>query len=237
MSGLSFGQGFSLVGGVTGPTGPAGSTGAGGPTGPTGPSIATPISPANGGSGVANSKNLTWSNSLTLAGTDATTVTFPATSDTMAGLGTAQTFSAANRFSGGLALGAADGVTAVAQSVVVQNVAAGNSNTAGADLTVNGSRGTGTGAGGKILLKTALAGTTGSTQNALVTSLTIGRGAPVLPNYIVANLPSASDIGAGGRAFVTDGSTTVILGLGLAVVGNGSNKVPVYSDGSTWIVG
>src|ERR1019366_7465182 len=48
---------------------------------------------------IANAKTLTVSNSLILAGTDATTMTFPGASDTLAGLGTAQTFSAANIFS------------------------------------------------------------------------------------------------------------------------------------------
>lgn len=53
----------------------------------------------------------------------------------------------------------------------------------------------------------------------------------------VSGLPSASTSGAGALAFVTDASTTVILGLGTTVVGSGSNKVPVYSDGTNWIVG
>lgn len=57
------------------------------------------------------------------------------------------------------------------------------------------------------------------------------------PAMAVASLPAAATAGAGAVAFVTDGSTTVILGLGLAVVGGGANKVPVYSDGTNWIVG
>lgn len=48
---------------------------------------------------VANGKTLTANNSLTLAGTDSTTMTFPATSATVAGLGIQQTFSAANTYS------------------------------------------------------------------------------------------------------------------------------------------
>lgn len=58
-----------------------------------------------------------------------------------------------------------------------------------------------------------------------------------LASYIVSGLPSASTSGAGSTAFVTDASTTIILGLGAAVVGGGSNKVPVYSDGTNWIIG
>jgi len=43
---------------------------------------------------IANNKTLTCNNTLTLAGTDAQTMTFPAVSDTVAGLGTIQTFTA-----------------------------------------------------------------------------------------------------------------------------------------------
>jgi len=49
---------------------------------------------------IADGKTLTVNNTLTFAGTDGQTETFPAVSDTMAGLATAQTFSAANTFSG-----------------------------------------------------------------------------------------------------------------------------------------
>ncbi len=56
----------------------------------------------NGGDGavlaIAASKTLTVSNILTLAGTDSTTMTFPGTSQTIAGLGTAQTWTAAQTF-------------------------------------------------------------------------------------------------------------------------------------------
>lgn len=50
----------------------------------------------------------------------------------------------------------------------------------------------------------------------------------------VANLPSASTVGAGARAFVTNALTPV---FGSAVVGGGAVNVPVYSTGSAWFVG
>lgn len=50
----------------------------------------------------------------------------------------------------------------------------------------------------------------------------------------VASLPSASTVGAGSRAFVTDAATPV---FGSAVTGGGSTNVPVYSNGSAWYVG
>lgn len=53
---------------------------------------------------ILNGKTLTANNTLTLAGTDSTVMTFPGASDTLAGLGTAQTFSAAQGFSNTVAL-------------------------------------------------------------------------------------------------------------------------------------
>lgn len=49
---------------------------------------------------IADGKTLTASNTLTLAGTDSTTMTFPATSTTLAGLGIAQTFTATQTLNG-----------------------------------------------------------------------------------------------------------------------------------------
>jgi hypothetical protein len=72
-----------------------------------------------------------------------------------------------------LHLGAWDAAAPVAQTLGVQNVVGGTSNTAGANFTITGSQGTGTGAGGAIVFQTAPAGSTGSTQNALATAMTI----------------------------------------------------------------
>lgn len=68
-------------------------------------------------SGGTTSKTLSISNSLTLAGTDATTMTFPATSTTVAGLGIAETFSAVQTISAanGLVLSAMTGTTCLEQ--------------------------------------------------------------------------------------------------------------------------
>lgn len=51
------------------------------------------------------------------------------------------------------------------------------------------------------------------------------------------SLPSASAAGAGARHFVTDSTQTLAAGIGTAVSGSGSNKVPVYSDGASWLIG
>jgi hypothetical protein len=54
-----------------------------------------------------------------------------------------------------LRLGAADAAAPVAQTLSVQSVVAGTTNTAGTALTITGSQGTGTGAGGSIILISA----------------------------------------------------------------------------------
>ena len=50
----------------------------------------------------------------------------------------------------------------------------------------------------------------------------------------VAKLSSAVISGVGARGFVTDSSVAT---FGSTVTGGGSNKVPVYSDGTNWKVG
>lgn len=72
-----------------------------------------------------------------------------------------------------LRFGAADAAAPVAQTLSVQSVVAGTTNTAGTNLTITGSQGTGTGAGGSIVFQVAPAGSTGTAQNALSTALTI----------------------------------------------------------------
>jgi hypothetical protein len=77
------------------------------------------------------------------------------------------------RAAANLQLGAADAAAPVAQTLSVQSVVAGTTNTAGADFTIDGSQGTGTGAGGSIVFRVAPAGSSGTAQNALATALTI----------------------------------------------------------------
>lgn len=51
---------------------------------------------------------------------------------------------------------------------------------------------------------------------------------------VVGSLPSAATAGAGARSFVTDATSTAFSAL---AIGGGTNKVPVYSDGTSWLVG
>jgi len=108
-----------------------------------------------------------------------------------------------------LLLGFADAAAPIAQTLSVQSVVAGTTNTAGANLTITGSQGTGTGTGGSIIFQTAQAGSSGSTQNALSAALTIDSnrnmtiGGPW--NDFTFNVPA----GGGSRSFsIKDGSTT-----------------------------
>lgn len=57
---------------------------------------------------------------------------------------------------------------------------------------------------------------------------------PVTGSTTVASLPSAATAGAGGRSFVTDATATTYLST---VAGGGANKVPVVSDGTSWLIG
>lgn len=84
--------------------------------------------------------------------------------------------------------GPADAAAPTAQLEQINSVVAGTTNTAGVDWTRRGSRGTGTGAGGKQIFQTAPAGSTGSSQNAFATGLTIT--APVVnmqPSVVIGN--------------------------------------------------
>jgi hypothetical protein len=74
-----------------------------------------------------------------------------------------------------LQFGGADAAAPVPQTIGPQSVVAGTTDTAGANFTIRGSQGTGTGAGGDIIFQVAPAGTTGTAQNALVTALTINK--------------------------------------------------------------
>lgn len=54
------------------------------------------------------------------------------------------------------------------------------------------------------------------------------------PPCTVAQLPAAASAGAGARGYVTDATATTFAST---VAGTGSNKVPVYCDGTNWRIG
>jgi hypothetical protein len=96
-----------------------------------------------------------------------------------------------------LRLGAADAAAPVAQTLSVQSVVAGTTNTAGANLTITGSQGTGNANGGSINFQVAPFGSSGTAQNALTTALTIAANPSISGSYYAAiGTPSSTVLAA-----------------------------------------
>lgn len=102
---------------------------------------------------------------------------------------------------GGVQLGNTDAAAPVAQTLSAQSVVAGTSNTSGVDLTIRGSRGTGTGAGGSIIFQTAAAGSSGTAQNAASERFRID---------------TSGALGIGGANYGTSGQVLTSAGSGAA---------------------
>jgi len=136
--------------------------------------------------------------------------------------------------SANLRFGEADVAAPVAQTLSVQSVVAGTSNTAGTDFTITGSQGTGTGIGGDIIFQVATAGTTGTAQNALATAMRVYNNKTVFvgAGFTVATLPTAGT--AGRRAYVTDALAPTFLGT---LTGGGAVVTPVFDNGTAWVAG
>ena len=71
----------------------------------------------------------------------------------------------------------------------------------------------------------------------VVTDANAGTGYLKLIPTTVGALTAAATVGAGTKAFVTDSANTLSSHHGQTVAGGGSNFVPVFSDGTNWIVG
>lgn len=86
-----------------------------------------------------------------------------------------------------LAFGAADAASPVAQTLSVQSVVAGTTNTAGATWTHKGSASTGTGVGGALDFQVTPAGSSGSSQNTFVSAFKINGDTSIqLPSTVTA---------------------------------------------------
>jgi len=133
---------------------------------------------------------------------------------------------------GTITLGGLDTAAPPAQTLNAQGVLTGTSNTAGANLTIAGSRGTGTGVGGTIQLQVAPAGGAGSTQNALVPQMTvlgngnIGFGTetnPQFPFVVSQNTTTGFNLTPGLNGITLVGATGTIPGynaIGINSFGN-----------------
>jgi hypothetical protein len=121
------------------------------------------------------------------------------------------------RAAANLRLGAVDAAAPVAQTLSVQSVVAGTTNTAGANLTITGSQGTGNAAGGSIIFQVAPAGSSGSAQNALATALTINSaGSATFSGVITAN----SGVAVGANVLINTNSGQLYFGASLDVILN-----------------
>jgi hypothetical protein len=134
-----------------------------------------------------------------------------------------------------VAFGTTDAAAPVAQTISMQNVVAGTSNTAGANTTIKGSIGTGTGVGGDIIFQAARAGTTGTAQNALQTVFTVKNTGVIQDNVVFSAagtpLPTCNAGAEGSRGAVSDALTPTFL---TAYVSGGAVHASVYCDGTSW---
>jgi hypothetical protein len=141
LSSLTLGSALPVASGGTGVTSSTGTTAVVLSTSPTlvtpvlGVASATSINkvaltaPATGSTlTIADGKTLTASNTLTLAGTDSTTMTFPSSSATVAGLAIAQSFTAKQTFTGATAALASAFINATESSTISATAATGTIN-------------------------------------------------------------------------------------------------------------
>jgi hypothetical protein len=144
-----------------------------------------------------------------------------------------------------LRLGAADAAAPVAQTLSVQSVVAGTTDTAGTNLTITGSQGTGTGAGGSLIFQVAPAGSSGMAQNALATRLQVsasGFGVTVTSNLKVNN--NIELTGGNANIYVPNSNLTLgdlsgqyavaISGAANAGVTLGSSGVFRWTNGTSY---
>ena len=141
LSSLTLGSALPVASGGTGVTSSTGTTAVVLSTSPTlvtpvlGVASATSINkvaltaPATGSTlTIADGKTLTASNTLTLAGTDSTTMTFPSSSATVAGLAIAQSFTAKQTFTGATGSLASAFINATESSTISATAATGTIN-------------------------------------------------------------------------------------------------------------
>ena len=178
---------------------------------------------------IADGKTLTANNSITIAGTDSTTITFGSASSSFPIV----TSPSAAIFQ----LGATDAASPVAQTLQFQSVSNGTSNVASVDATFNLSVGTGTGAGGKLLMFGGVTGSSGSTPNSRVRNFEFVPATSVASGGAVFKVYREADSGATNTSFgyMEAGVTANTLILGSNKVGSPSvalTKLQINVDGT-----
>ena len=131
-----------------------------------------------------------------------------------------------------LRLGAADAAAPVAQTLGVQSVVAGTSNTAGTNFTIKGSAGTGTGAGGSIIFQVAAAGSSGTAQNAFSTALTINSSSQLLVSDGSNTAPTYAFSGATNKGFYRSGGVLVFADSNADIWWSAASNIVMRNNGA-----
>jgi hypothetical protein len=144
------------------------------------------------------------------------------------------------RAAANLRLGAADAAAPVAQTLSVQSVVTGTTNTAGTNLTITGSQGTGTGVGGSIIFQTAPAGLTGNTPNGFQNSLLIDHeGQATFTVKNTSGTPTLQIAKSGSASIQVTTTATFSIGSSASSLTLNANagSSPIYAAGSYLNIG
>jgi hypothetical protein len=87
--------------------------------------------------------------------------------------------------------------------------------------------------GGANVNATTHTGTTVSVSGTITGGNVVATTVRTTPT-IVGSLPAAATAGAGSRAFVTDATS---ITFGATAVGGAANNMPVFSNGTAWLIG
>ncbi len=132
-----------------------------------------------------------------------------------------------------LQLGAADAASPVAQTLQVQSVVGGTSNTAAVEWIHNLSAGTGTGIGGKWVIRGAVTGSSGTSQNTRARTLDIVPGASTTAGGALRLFNSYTDASNGEWGTLDWSTTTNVLSIGTAKNGTGTTRNLQFVVGGT----
>jgi len=117
------------------------------------------------------------------------------------------------------------------RTISAQSVIAGTTNTAGQNFTIQGSAGTGSGAGGSIIFQVAPAGGSGTGQNTLATALTIASNKEATFEQYIVSAAGGISLGANGLWQRSNGHLTL---LNTAILGwSGGTNVNSDQPGDT----
>ena len=198
---------------------------------------------------IAGGKTLTASNSITLAGTDSTTMTFPSTSDTVGGLGITQTWTGQNTYN--VARTIASATAAVLDDIFVQAATATITGSTGSPITklnkvglyqptlTDSSSVTVTDASTLYIDNAPAAGGSVTITNAW--ALRVGTGNVKFPGTgnvlgtITSGTWNGSVIGGTyGGTGVNNGSSTITIGASLTTTGAGAPTLAFPSSSFTY---